>query len=152
MWNKLKDIFSPETYEEGITSNSAIAAILVRAAKTDNEYTESEKKLIDHLLANNLNISQEDARLLRLQGQELEMEINDNVQLTRIIKQDIPYEDRHQLIEQLWSIVLDDNNRTPEENKLMRVLTHLLGISDVNSAKARSKVLNKKNLSYMFLE
>ena len=147
MWNKLKDIFSPETYEEGITSSSAIAAILVRAAKTDNEYTESEKKLIDHLLANNLNISQEDARLLRLQGQELEMEINDNVQLTRIIKQDIPYEDRHQLIEQLWSIVLDDNNRTPEENKLMRVLTHLLGISDVNSAKARSKVLNKKNLS-----
>ena len=147
MWNKLKDIFSPETYEEGITSNSAIAAILVRAAKTDNEYTESEKKLIDHLLANNLNISQEDARLLRLQGQELELEINDNVQLTRIIKQDIPYEDRNQLIEQLWSIVLDDNNRTPEENKLMRVLTHLLGISDVNSAKARSKVLNKKNLS-----
>ena len=147
MWNKLKDIFSPETYEEGITSNSAIAAILVRAAKTDNEYTESEKKLIDYLLANNLNISQEDARLLRLQGQELEMEINDNVQLTRIIKQDIPYEDRHQLIEQLWSIVLDDNNRTPEENKLMRVLTHLLGISDVNSAKARSKILNKKNLS-----
>ena len=147
MWNKLKDIFSPETYEEGITSNSAIAAILVRAAKTDNEYTESEKKLIDHLLANNLNISKEDARLLRLQGQELEMEINDNVQLTRIIKQDIPYEERHQLIEQLWSIVLDDNNRTPEENKLMRVLTHLLGISDVNSAKARSKVLNKKNLS-----
>jgi len=147
MWNKLKDIFSPETYEEGITSNSAIAAILVRAAKTDNEYTESEKKLIDYLLANNLNISQEDARLLRLQGQELEMKINDNVQLTRIIKQDIPYEDRHQLIEQLWSIVLDDNNRTPEENKLMRVLTHLLGISDVNSAKARSKVLNKKNLS-----
>ena len=147
MWNKLKDIFSPETYEQGITSNSAIAAILVRAAKTDNEYTESEKKLIDHLLANNLNISQEDARLLRLQGQELEMEINDNVQLTRIIKQDIPYEDRHQLIEQLWSIVLDDNNRTPEENKLMRVLTHLLGINDVNSAKARSKVLNKKNLS-----
>ncbi len=147
MWNKLKDIFSPEKYEEGITSNSAIAAILVRAAKTDNEYTESEKKLIDHLLANNLNISQEDARLLRLQGQELEMEINDNVQLTRIIKQDIPYEDRHQLIAQLWSIVLDDNNRTPEENKLMRVLTHLLGISDVNSAKARSKVLNKKNLS-----
>ena len=147
MWNKLKDIFSPETYEEGITSNSAIAAILVRAAKTDNEYTESEKKLIDHLLENNLNISKEDARLLRLQGQELEMEINDNVQLTRIIKQDIPYEDRHQLIEQLWSIVLDDNNRTPEENKLMRVLTHLLGISDVNSAKARSKVLNKKNLS-----
>ena len=147
MWNKLKEVFSPEIYKEGITSNSAVAAILVRAAKTDNEYTESEKKLIDHLLSNQLNISLENARLLRLQGQKLETEINDNVQLTRIIKQDIPYEERHQLVEQLWSIVLDDNNRTPEENKLMRVLTHLLGISDVNSARARSKVSNKKNQS-----
>ena len=147
MWNKLKDIFTPETNEESITSESAIAAILVRAAKTDNEYTDSEKNLIDNLLANQLNINLENASLLRSQGQELEIKINDNVQLTRIIKQDIPYEERHQLIEQLWSIVLDDNNRTPEENKFMRVLTHLLGISDVNSAKARSKVLNKKNLS-----
>ncbi len=147
MWNKLKDIFSPETYEGDITSNSAIAAVLVRAAKTDNEYTESEKNLIDLLLSNQLKITLENARLLRLQGEELEIEINDNVQLTRIIKQDIPYEERHKLIEQLWSIVLDDNNRTPEENKLMRVLTHLLGISDVNSARARSKVSNKKNQS-----
>lgn len=145
MWNKLKDIFSPETNDKFITSNSAIAAILVRAAKTDHEYTQSEKNLIDQLLSNQLNITLEKAILLRLQGEELETEINDNVQLTRIIKQDIPYEERHHLIEQLWSIVLDDNSRTPEENKLMRVLTHLLGISDINSAKARSKVLSKKN-------
>ena len=147
MWNKLKDIFSPETNDKFITSNSAIAAILVRAAKTDHEYTQSEKNLIDQLLSNQLNITLEKAILLRLQGEELETEINDNVQLTRIIKQDIPYEERHHLIEQLWSIVLDDNSRTPEENKLMRVLTHLLGISDINSAKARSKVLSKKNKS-----
>ncbi|MFL2801980.1 MAG: TerB family tellurite resistance protein [Paracoccaceae bacterium] len=147
MWNKIKDIFSAETDEQDITSENAIAAILVRAAKTDNEYTESEKKLINHLLSNQLNISLENAILLRIQGEKLEIEINDNVQLTRIIKQDIPYENRHQLVEQLWSVVLDDNNRTPEENKFMRVLTHLLGISDVNSAKARSKVLTKKNQS-----
>tara|TARA_B100002052_G_C15794477_1_gene557938 strand:+ start:256 stop:699 length:444 start_codon:yes stop_codon:yes gene_type:complete len=147
MWNKLKNIFSPETNDTDINSNNAIAAILVRAAKTDHEYTQSEKNLIDQLLSNQLNITLENARLLRLQGEELETEINDNVQLTRIIKQDIPYEERHHLIEQLWSIVLDDNSRTPEENKLMRVLTHLLGISDVNSAKARTKVFNKKNKS-----
>ena len=144
MWNKLKDIFSQETYEEGITSNSAIAAILVRAAKTDNEYTESEQTLIDNLLSNQLNITLEEAQILRIKGEGLEAEINDNVQLTRIIKQDIPYEEREMLIEQLWSVVLDDDYRTPEENKFMRVLTHLFGISDVNSAKARSRVLAKK--------
>ena len=145
MWNKLKEIFITEKEVEDITSENAIATILVRAAKTDNEYTESEQTLIDNLLSNQLNITLENARLLRIKGEELEVEINDNVQLTRIIKQDIPYEDREMLIEQLWSVVLDDDNRTPEENKFMRVLTHLFGITDVNSAKARSRVLAEKN-------
>ena len=145
MWNKLKEIFITEKEVEDITSENAIATILVRAAKTDNEYTESEQTLIDNLLSNQLNITLENARLLRIKGEELEVEINDNVQLTRIIKQDIPYDDREMLIEQLWSVVLDDDNRTPEENKFMRVLTHLFGITDVNSAKARSRVLAEKN-------
>ena len=144
MWNKLKEIFMAEKEVEDITSDNAIATILVRAAKTDNEYTESEQTLIDNLLSNQLNISLEEARILRIKGEGLEAEINDNVQLTRIIKQDIPYEEREMLIEQLWSVVLDDDYRTPEENKFMRVLTHLFGISDVNSAKARSRVLAKK--------
>ena len=144
MWNKLKEIFMAEKEVEDITSDNAIATILVRAAKTDNEYTESEQMLIDNLLSNQLNITLEEARILRIKGEGLEAEINDNVQLTRIIKQDIPYEEREMLIEQLWSVVLDDDYRTPEENKFMRVLTHLFGISDVNSAKARSRVLAKK--------
>ena len=144
MWNKLKEIFMAEKEVEDITSDNAIATILVRAAKTDNEYTESEQTLIDNLLSNQLNITLEEAQILRIKGEGLESEINDNVQLTRIIKQDIPYEEREMLIEQLWSVVLDDDYRTPEENKFMRVLTHLFGISDVNSAKARSRVLAKK--------
>ena len=144
MWNKLKEIFIAEKEVDDITSDNAIATILVRAAKTDNEYTESEQTLIDNLLSNQLNITLEKARTLRIKGEDLEAEINDNVQLTRIIKQDIPYEEREMLIEQLWSVVLDDDYRTPEENKFMRVLTHLFGISDVNSAKARSRVIAKK--------
>ena len=147
MWNKLLNIFSDETEKEEISSDDAIAAILVRAAKTDNEYTESERKLIDQLLIKQLNIDLETATILRNRGEKLETTINDNVQLTRIIKQDIAYEKRHEIIEQLWQVVLDDNNRTPEENKFMRVLTHLLGVSDVKSANARSKVLKQKNKS-----
>ena len=144
MWNKLIDIFSPEIKEDSLTSDHAIAAVLVRAARTDNEYTLSEKNLIDHLLSIQLGLDLEEAKILRTKGEELENKINDNVQLTRVIKKDISYEDRQEIVEQLWRIVLDDNTRTPEENKFMRVLTHLLGINDVNSAKARLKILNQK--------
>ena len=147
MWNKLKEIFTAEKEVKDITSDNAIATILVRAAKTDNEYTQSEQALIDSLLSNQLNITLDKARILRIKGEDLEVKINDNVQLTRIIKQDIPYEEREMLIEQLWSVVLDDDYRTPEENKFMRVLTHLFGVSDINSARARSKILAEKNKS-----
>ena len=59
MWNKLKEIFITEKEVEDITSENAIATILVRAAKTDNEYTESEQTLIDNLLSSQLNITLE---------------------------------------------------------------------------------------------
>ena len=36
MWNKLKEIFTEEKEVEDLTSDNAIATILVRAAKTDN--------------------------------------------------------------------------------------------------------------------
>ena len=68
MWNKLLNIFSDETEKEEISSDNAIAAILVRAAKTDNEYTESERKLIDQLLIKQLNIDLDTATILRNRG------------------------------------------------------------------------------------
>ena len=51
MWNKLKEIFAAEKEVEDITSDNAIATILVRAAKTDNEYTENAYKMIGAGLA-----------------------------------------------------------------------------------------------------
>ena len=77
MWNKLKEIFAEEKEVEDITSDNAIATILVRAAKTDNEYTESEQMLIDNLLSNQLNITLEEAQILRIKGEGLEAEINE---------------------------------------------------------------------------
>jgi len=144
MWHKILKIFDSEQEMNDITGAEAIAAILVRAAKTDGVYTESEIRLIDTILSKQMHFGIENALKLRSRGEILEREINDNVQLTRIIKNEIPYENRHELVQQLWQIIMDDEIRTPEENKLMRVLVHLLGINDVQSAKARSKALMLK--------
>ena len=144
MWHKILNIFDSEQKSNEITGAEAIAAILVRAAKTDDVYTDSEKKLIDTILSKQMQFGIENAPTLRARGEILEKEINDNIQLTRIVKNEIPYENRHELVQQLWQIIIDDEIRTPEENKLMRVLVHLLGINDVQSAKARSKALMLK--------
>ena len=142
MWQNLIKKISRNQDKKEINGNESIAVILVRAAKTDNFYTESEKKLIEKILIKQMKFEPEDATKLRVRAELLETEINDNIQLTRTIKKEIPYEDRDVLIQQLWRIILDDDMRTPEENKFMRVLSYLLGISDIKSAKARSKAFD----------
>ena len=144
MWQNLLKMLSNEPEKSEITGDEAIATILVRAAKTDDTYTKSEQELIEKLLSKQMHFDTIQAGRLRIRGEILEKEINDDVQLTKIIKEDVPYENRQELIQQLWQIILDDDVRTPEENKLMRVLTHLLGVSDVQSAKARSKAVGLK--------
>ncbi len=144
MWQNLLRMLSNEPEKSEITGDEAIATILVRAAKTDDTYTKSEQELIEKLLSKQMHFDTIQAGRLRIRGEILEKEINDDVQLTKIIKEDVPYENRQELIQQLWQIILDDDIRTPEENKLMRVLTHLLGVSDMQSAKARSKAVGLK--------
>ena len=144
MWQNLLKMLSNEPEKSEITGDEAIATILVRAAKTDDTYTKSEQELIEKLLSKQMHFDTIQAGRLRIRGEILEKEINDDVQLTKIIKEDVPYENRQELIQQLWQIILDDDIRTPEENKLMRVLTHLLGVSDMQSAKARSKAVGLK--------
>ena len=142
MWNNLLRLLKDPEEKQEITGDEAIATILVRAAKTDGVYTNSEKILIEKLLITQMKVPKDKVIALQQTAEALEKEINDNVQLTRVIKKEIEYEDRKELIKQLWQIIMDDDMRTPEENKLMRVLTHLLGVSDVESAKARSKALS----------
>ena len=142
MWNNLLRLLKHPEEKQEITGDEAIATILVRAAKTDGVYTNSEKKLIEKLLITQMKVPKDKVSELQLTAEALEKEINDNVQLTRVIKKEIEYEERKELIKQLWQIIMDDDMRTPEENKLMRVLSHLLGVSDVESAKARSKALS----------
>ena len=141
MWHNFLKILSPENKKKELTGDEAIATILVRAAKTDNAYTKSEQNLIEKLLSKQIQVTMAEATKLRARGEDLEIEINDNVQLTRIIKNEIQYENRHELIQKLWQIIIDDDIRTPEENKFMRVLAHLLGVNDVQSAQAREKAL-----------
>ena len=116
--------------------------IVIMITSFDLKPQNDEKKLIEKLLITQMKVPKDKVSELQLTAEALEKEINDNVQLTRVIKKEIEYEDRKELIKQLWQIIMDDDMRTPEENKLMRVLTHLLGVSDVESAKARSKALS----------
>ena len=48
-------------------------------------------------------------------------------------------EDRAGLMQALWSVALSDGSRDAEEDRLLRMVANLLGLTDVESNLARQK-------------
>jgi len=117
----------------------ALAALLVRIARSDNDYAEAEIERIDRVLATRYRLSAFEAAALRGNAETLEAQAPDTVRFTRAIKDAVPYEDRRAVVESAWSVALADGERAGEEDALMRLIVSLLGVSDVDSAMARQR-------------
>lgn len=120
-------------------SQVALAALLVRLARADGIYAATEAAQIDRVLAARFALSPFAAAALRAQGEALEADAADTVKFTRALKAAVPLEDRAALMETLWSVVLVDGARAAEEDREMRMVASLLGLSDRDSALARQR-------------
>lgn len=118
----------------------ALTALLVRVARTDGEYEESEKTRIDRITASRYGLSPFEASKLRGEAEALEAEAPDTIRFTGAIKEAVPYEDRIGVIEALWQVVLADGVREAEEDALLRLVAKLLGVNDRDSNLARQRV------------
>jgi uncharacterized tellurite resistance protein B-like protein len=121
-------------------ARSAIAAVLVMAARADDAYADAEKAMIDGLLARRYGLSAAAAAALRAEGEAAEAEALDLYQFTKAIKQAVPHEERVAVVEALWAVILADAGRDPHEDSLMRQLVDRLGLSAMDSALARQRV------------
>ncbi|MFU1477176.1 TerB family tellurite resistance protein [Roseovarius sp. C7] len=117
----------------------ALAALLVRVARTDGHYDPEERNRIDRILVTRYGLTAPAAEDLRTRAETLEAEAPDTVRFTRAIKDSVAYEDRAAVVEALWSVVLADGVRDDEENALLRLVANLLGISDMDSNLARQR-------------
>ncbi|MDB5660904.1 MAG: TerB family tellurite resistance protein [Cypionkella sp.] len=117
----------------------ALAALLVRVAKTDGLYAVEEVERIEKILRNRYELDPFAAATLRGHAEDLESQAPDTVRFTRALKAAVPLQDRAGLVEALWSVALADGERDASEDQQMRLLSNLLGVTDVESAQARQK-------------
>jgi uncharacterized tellurite resistance protein B-like protein len=118
----------------------ALTALLVRVARSDNDYSGDERRLIDQIIEDRYDLAGPEAQSLRAEAEAMEADAPDTVRFTRAIKDAVAYEDRLAVIEALWKVVLADGQRALEEDALLRLVANLLGVSDVDSANARRRV------------
>ncbi len=118
----------------------ALTALLVRLARADGDYAESEIARIDRISMSRYGLSPVEAAALRRDAEQLESEAPDTVRFTRAIKDAVPYEEREAVLEAMWDVVLADGERDHEEDGLLRLVANLLGVADRDSARARQRV------------
>ncbi len=117
----------------------ALAALLVRLARSDGDYAQSEMDRIDRVLAAYHHLSPFEAVKLRGEAEEIEAAAPDTVRFTRALKSATAHEDRAGLMQALWSVALADGGRDAQEDSFLRMVANLLGLNDVESAHARQK-------------
>ena len=138
-----RKIFKKEKKENTDNKNILVAALLIHAAKIDENYTEIEKKIIIKAIIQLYNISfNESEKLLKL-AEKKEEESNQIVEFTREIKK-YSIEFRLNIIEIIWKIVYSDGASDNYESNLVRRLCGLLYVSDRDSGTIKSKV--QKNI------
>ena len=118
----------------------ALAALLVRLARSDGDYADVEIAQIDQSLMARYNMGPVQAASLRAEAETLEAEAPDTVRFTRAIKDAVAYDDRVAVIEAMWRVVMADGVRDDEEDSMMRMTASLLGVTDQDSHAARLRI------------
>ncbi|MBI1218877.1 MAG: TerB family tellurite resistance protein [Rhodobacteraceae bacterium] len=122
----------------------ALAALMVRIARVDGDYSDIEITRIDRILSSRYALSPFDAIALRHEAEALEAAAPDTVRFTRAIKDAVDYDHRESVIEALWEVVLADGVRDGDEDSLLRLLANLLGVNDRDSNLARQRVESRR--------
>ena len=117
----------------------ALAALLVRLARSDGLYAADEVERIDRILIRRHGLDAFGAARLRAEAEELEARAPDTVRFTQALKAVVALEHRAALLESLWWVALADGQRDANEDQMLRLLVNLLGLTDVDSALARQR-------------
>ena len=118
-----------------------IAALLVHAAKIDEQYSDHEKTLIKGFISSYLKDNNDDEILKK--AEEIENNSNQLLNFTNLIKKNTT-EVKSDIIEHLWKIIISDNTIDQYESNLMRRVCGLIYFPDKMCAEIKLKLLNNK--------
>jgi len=119
-----------------------VCALLIHAAKIDENYTDKEEEIIKKTL-NGLGIEDENISKTIKEAKIVEENSNQILDFTREVKS-LPGQDKIKIVEALWSIIYSNKDADIYETNLMRRLAGLLYIDNKTMGDIKER-LRKKN-------
>ena len=133
---------NPKDETSNTDSAVKIAALLIHAAKIDENYTDKEKEIIKKTL---VDLGFDSKKLIETieNAEKLESNSNQILDFTREIKS-IDEDSKKKIVESLWNIIYSDDQSDIYESNLMRRLTGLLYLDKKIVGDLKEKVKLKK--------
>ena len=136
-----KKIFKKKNKKELNNKNILIIALLIYAAKIDENYTKNEKTIIKKVIMDLNKVDSNLADELLELAEKKEKESNQIIEFTKEIKKH-SMEFRLKIVEIIWRIVYSDGTIDNYESSLIRRVCGLLYISDKDNGIIKIKVKN----------
>ena len=117
-------------------------ALLIHAAKIDENYTENEEEIIKKTL---LELGADKENILQIIKAATSIEENSNqiLDFTKEVK-NLPKADKIKIVEALWSIIYSNNDADIYETNLMRRLAGLLYIDSSTMGDIKERIKKEK--------
>ena len=120
-----------------------VCALLIHAAKIDENYTEKEEEIIKKTLLE-LGVGDEDILSTIKKAKIIEENSNQILEFTREVK-NLPENEKIKIIEALWAIIYSNKDADLYETNLMRRLAGLLYIDSKVMGDIKNKIKNESS-------
>tara|TARA_B100002051_G_C16552486_1_gene543305 strand:+ start:363 stop:764 length:402 start_codon:yes stop_codon:yes gene_type:complete len=122
---------------------TGIAALLIHAAKIDDNYTDKEKNLISDFLKSFIENEEKIQKIFK-NAEDLEKNSNQLITFTNLIKKN-SLETKTLIVKQLWKIIISDNSSDDYEANLMRRICGLIYFPDKLSGEVKMQIQKEKS-------
>ena len=136
MINKIKDLISNFSKKEELNEepdlsllNNACAALLVEIAFADKDFEEREKQSLKESLIQTYGIEESQIQEIIDDAQQTVNESTSLYGYTRIVNDEFEYNDKLDLLRNLWKVAYADDNLDKYEEHLLRKISDLIHIS-----------------------
>ena len=121
----------------------AVAALLIEAARMDDDFDGDERATIERLLAANFELTPAAVRALVGEAEAAVCHSTQFFPFTQQICKRLEPEARVQIIQMLWEVAYADGVLDPQEDMLQRRIAGLIYVSEGARGMARKRALEK---------
>jgi len=130
--------FNNDINQDKNSDLTKVAALLIHAAKIDEDYSIEETEIIKQALLK-LGADNQDLEKIIEEAKKIEQNSNQILEFTKEIKK-MNYDNKIRIIETLWQIIYSNNEADIYETSLMRRLAGLLYIDNKIMGDIKEKI------------